>query len=46
MITVEGTHVPSGRSIESHVRIGVMNEEEISAARTTMMKVSVSQGDN
>ena len=46
MITVEGTHVPSGRSIESRVRIGVMNEEEISAARTTMMKVSVSQGDN
>ncbi|KAA9226524.1 Hsp70 family protein [Corynebacterium amycolatum] len=46
MITVEGTHVPSGRSIESHVRIGVMNEDEISAARTTMMKVSVSQGDN
>ena len=46
MITVEGTHVPSGRSIESHVRIGVMHEEEISAARTTMMKVSVSQGDN
>ena len=46
MITVEGTHVPSGRSMQSNVRIGVMDEAEIAMARSAMMRVSVSQGDS
>lgn len=45
LIIVSGTHVPTGKSVEAEVRIGVMSEEQIEAARSSMRGMRVSQSD-
>ncbi len=45
LITVQGTHLPSGKSMTSNVRIGVMSEAEISKAKESLKGMRVSTGD-
>ncbi|AZA08459.1 Chaperone protein DnaK [Corynebacterium pseudopelargi] len=45
LITVQGTHLPSGKSMTSNVRIGVMSEAEIAKAKESLKGMRVSTGD-
>lgn len=46
LISVQGTHVASGQSVAADVRIGVMSEEQIAAARASLRGMKVSQDED
>lgn len=45
LISIHGTHVASGQSVTANVRIGVMSEEQIAAARASLRGMKVSQDE-
>ena len=45
LISVQGTHVDTGQSVTANVRIGVMSDEQIAAARASLRGMKVSQNE-
>lgn len=45
LISIYGTHIGSGKSVTADIRIGVMSEEQIAAARLNLRGMKVSQDE-